>query len=376
MKKDIVYADHAATTPLSPAAKWAMLPYMEDRFGNPSTLYSLAREPRKAVSEARKTIADAIGAAPSEIYFTSGGTEADNWAVKGTAFQYAREKKHIIASSIEHHAVLHPCNFLWDMGWDITYLPVDASGIITPAALAESIRNDTALVSVMTANNEIGTIEPIKELSAVAHAKGVLFHTDAVQAVGHIPIHVHDMDIDMLSASAHKFNGPKGVGFLYIRTGVQITPLLHGGGQETGMRSGTENVPGIVGMAAALAEHMDKMKADAEYLENLRNDFITLLSQSNLDYIINGGPSHIPGSISVSFKNADGEMLLHRLDLMGIAVATGSACNSKETEISHVIQAIHVPSNYAKGTIRITLGTDNDREQIQQIVKGIVRILS
>lgn len=372
----MIYADHAATTPLSPAAKSAMLPYMEDRFGNPSTLYSIAREPRKAVSDARKTIADAIGAAPSEIYFTSGATEADNWAVKGTAFQYAREKKHIITSSIEHHAILHPLNFLGDMGWDVTYLPVDASGIISPVVLKESIRDDTALVSVMTANNEIGTIEPIKELSDVAHEKGVLFHTDAVQAVGHVPINVRELGIDMLSASAHKFNGPKGIGFLYIRTGVQIIPLLHGGGQEAGMRSGTENVSGIVGMAAALAEHMEKMKADSEYLENLRNDFITLLSQSNLDYIINGAPSRIPGSISVSFKNADGEMLLHRLDLMGISVATGSACNSKETEISHVIQAIHTPMNYAKGTIRITLGMDNNLEQIKQIVNGIVRILS
>ena len=375
MRKPIIYADHAATTPLSPAVREAMRPYLEDYYGNPSTLYSLAREPRKAVSDARKMIADTIGAEPSEIYFTSGGTEADNWAIKGTAFQYTSKKKHIITSAIEHHAVLHPCKFLQDMGWDITFLPVDSKGIVSAKTLEESLREDTALVSVMLANNEIGTIEPIQELAAIAHAKGAFFHTDGVQAVGHIPVDVRKLGVDMLSASAHKFNGPKGIGFLYIRQGLKIVPLLHGGGQEAGMRSGTENVAGIVGMAAALSEHAGKLQEEAVYLESLRNRLITNLKQSQLDFLINGAENHIPGSISLSFKNAEGEMLLHRLDLMGIAIATGSACNSKETETSHVIKVINVPADYGNGTIRITLGMDNDADQVVRIVEEINKIL-
>ena len=375
MRKPIIYADHAATTPLSPAARDAMRPYLEDYFGNPSTLYSLSREPRKAVSDARKMIADTIGAEPSEIYFTSGGTEADNWAIKGTAFQYASKKKHIVTSAIEHHAVLHPCKFLQEIGWDVSYLPVDSNGIVSAKALEESLREDTALVSVMLANNEIGTIEPIQELAAIAHAKGAFFHTDGVQAVGHIPVDVRKLGVDMLSASAHKFNGPKGVGFLYIRQGLKIVPLLHGGGQEAGMRSGTENIAGFVGMAAALSEHTSKLQEEAVYLEGLRNRLITNLKLSHLDFLINGAENHIPGSISLSFKNAEGEMLLHRLDLMGIAIATGSSCNSKETETSHVIKAINVPADYANGTIRITLGIDNDADQMDRIAEGINKIL-
>ena len=375
MRKPIIYADHAATTPLSPAAREAMRPYLEDYYGNPSTLYSLAREPRKAVCDARKMIADTIGAEPSEIYFTSGGTEADNWAIKGTAFQYESKKKHIITSAIEHHAVLHPCKFLQDIGWDVSYLPVDSNGIVSAKALEESLREDTALVSVMLANNEIGTIEPIQKLAAIAHAKGAFFHTDGVQAVGHIPVDVRKLGVDMLSASAHKFNGPKGVGFLYIRQGLKIVPLLHGGGQEAGMRSGTENVAGIVGMAAALSEHTAKLQEEAVYLEGLRTRLITNLKQSQFDFLINGAENHIPGSISLSFKNAEGEMLLHRLDLMGIAIATGSACNSKETETSHVIKAINVPADYGDGSIRITLGMDNDADQVVRIVEEINKIL-
>ena len=375
MRKPIIYADHAATTPLSPAAWEAMRPYLENYYGNPSTLYSFAREPRKAVSDARKTIANIIGAEPSEIYFTSGGTEADNWAIKGTAFQYESKKKHIITSAIEHHAVLHPCKFLQGIGWEITFLPVDSEGIVSAKALEESLREDTALVSVMLANNEIGTIEPIRELAEIAHEKGAFFHTDGVQAVGHIPVDVHKLGVDLLSASAHKFNGPKGVGFLYILQGLKITPLLHGGGQEAGLRSGTENVAGIVGMAAALSEHTAKLHEEAVYLEGLQNRLITNLKQSQLDFLINGAERHIPGSISISFKNAEGEMLLHRLDLMGIAIATGSACNSKETETSHVIKAINTPADYTNGTIRITLGMDNDADQVDRIAEGIKTIL-
>ena len=375
MSKTLIYADHAATTALSPTAKKAMEPFLQATYGNPSTLYSLAREPRKAVAHSREIIAAAIHANPSEIFFTSGGTEADNWAIKGTAFQHAPVKR-IISSAIEHHAVLNSCVALGRMGYPTTMLSVDSEGIVGSATLKDAITPDTVLASVMLANNEIGTINPIGELASVAHEKGVLFHTDAVQAVGHIPVNVDELQVDMLSASAHKFNGPKGVGFLYVRNGINLLPLIDGGGQERGMRSGTENVAGIVGMATALQEHVDQLEQESTYLNNLADRLIDLLKQHQLDFRVNGSAQRIPGSISLSFKDADGEMLLHRLDLMGTAVATGSACNSKESELSHVIRAIKVPQEYAHGTIRITLGMDNTEEQVDVIAKQIATILS
>lgn len=369
-----IYADHAATTALSPAAFAAMQPWLQEKYGNPSTLYGLAREPRKALAAARETIAHCIGATSDEIFFTSGGSEADNWALKGAAFLQTAGKR-IVTSAIEHHAILHSCASLERMGYQITTLPVDGEGVLKPEMLIKNLSEDVILVSVMLANNEIGTIEPVAELTKVAHQCGCLFHTDAVQGVGHIPINVKTLGVDFLSASAHKFNGPKGIGFLYIKQGVEILPLIDGGGQEHNMRAGTENLAGIVGMATALKEHTDHMEAESKYLNGLAERLIAGLMASNLDFKINGSEYRIPGNLSLSFRGIDGEVLLHRLDLMGTCIATGSACNSEETVLSHVIQAIKVPKEYAHGTIRITFGMDNDAEQVDRIVQQLVRIL-
>ena len=370
----MIYADHAATTALSLAAYEAMLPWLQDKYGNPSTLYSLARNPRKAVAHSREVIAAAINADPSEIFFTSGGTEADNWALKGTLFQHDRGKG-IITSAIEHHAILNSCAALERMGYAADTLPVDQMGVVHAETLRSALTDNVLLVSIMLVNNEIGTIEPVAELAAIAHKAGALFHTDAVQAIGHIPVDVKALGVDMLSASAHKFNGPKGVGFLYIHNGVHLAPLLNGGGQERGMRAGTENVAGIVGMAAALQEHIEHMAQETECLNTLSGRLIDQLRSKGLDFRMNGSHNRIPGSLSLSFKDADGEMLMHRLDLMGTAVATGSACDSKDTVLSHVIQAIAVPQEYAHGTIRVTLGMDNTTEHVDRIAQQIATIL-
>lgn len=376
MNKKIIYADHAATTPLSSAAREAMRPYMEHDYGNPSALYSLARQSRRAVQRARQLISEVINVKPEELFFTSGGSEADNWALLGTMLHPEQTKKHIIISAIEHHAILNTCAYLQRIGVSVTLLQPEEKGIITAESLQNAMTDETALVSVMLANNEIGTIEPIKELADVAHSKGALFHTDAVQAVGHIPIDVEQLGVDMLSASAHKFNGPKGVGFLYVRRGTVIEPLIHGGMQEYGYRAGTENVAGIVGMAAALHEHAESLNKEIAYLNTLQERLVRALNEANVDFVVNGDPYRIPGSLSLSFRNVEGEMLLHRLDLQGVMVATGSACDSKNTVVSHVIQAIGLASEYAKGTIRITLGMDNDDDQVDQIVNSIVSIVN
>ncbi len=376
MSNIMIYADHAATTVISPVAYSAMQPWLQEKYGNPSTLYRLAREPRKAVASSREIIAECIGAKPEEIFFTSGGTEADNWALTGVAFRHPSVKEQIITSSIEHHAILHTCDFLARMGYQIEHLPVDTIGLLSFDALRAALTESTCLVSMMLANNEIGTIEPIGEAARIAHENGALFHTDAVQAVGHIPIDVETLGADLLSASAHKFNGPKGIGFLYIRKGVEVEPLIHGGGQESGSRAGTENVAGIVGMAAALQEHIAHMDEEAAYLNRLTGLLVTHLKDNQLDFMINGSERRIPGSLSLSFRDADGEMLLHRLDLMGTCVATGSACNLKESVLSHVIKAINVPETYAHGTIRITLGMDNTEDQMRIMANQIARILN
>ncbi len=372
----VIYADHAATSCLSPTAYQAMLPYLTTQYANPSTLYTLARDPQKALLKARETIASCIGAEPNEIYFTSGGTEADNWALLGTAFRHLPKTGRIITSTIEHHAILHTCDFLQRIGFTVEKLPVDKYGICHPASLAQALQQDALLVSIMLANNEIGTIEPIAELATIAHQHGVFFHTDAVQATGHLPIDVQALGVDMLSASAHKFNGPKGIGFLYLRHGVPLEPLLHGGAQETNMRAGTENVANIVGMSVALAEHMKNLAQETTYLQQLTTNLLQHLQAYKLDFIVNGARSKLPGSLSLSFNGIDGEMLLHRLDLMGIAVATGSACNSQDTIISHVLTAIDVPADYAHGTIRITLGMDNTLEQMQVLANAINKIIT
>ena len=371
----MIYVDHAATTAMSPLAIEAMQPWLRDEFGNPSTLYSYARKPRKAIQNARETIATDIGADPEEIFFTSGGTEADNWALTGAAFRSADHKGKLITSSIEHHAILHTCDFLKKVGYEIEYLPVDKKGIVNHDALNASLTSNTHIVSIMLANNEIGTIEPVNEYAAITHSNGSLFHTDAVQAIGHIPIDVKQLDVDMLSASAHKFNGPKGIGFLYIRRGVEIESLLHGGAQESGMRAGTENVAAIVAMSVALHDHICHMEQDAEHLNGLSSSLLQHLREKNLDFIVNGAEHRIPGSLSLSFKGIEGERILHRLDLMGTMVATGSACDSKDTKLSHVIQSIRVPQEYAYGTIRITLGIENTEDETRTIAEQIAKIL-
>lgn len=370
--KTLIYADNAATTKLDNEAFEAMTPYLLNEYGNASQPYSFAREPKKALAEARQIIADAINALPEEIYFTSGGTESDNWAIKGSAFLDA-DKRATITSAIEHHAVLRACEAIERLGYPVAYLCPDSKGIISPEALESVITDNTRLVSVMFSNNEIGTIEPIKELAQVAHRHGAIFHTDAVQAVGHAEIDVKALDVDMLSASAHKFNGPKGVGFLYIRKGVSIASFNDGGSQESGLRAGTENIASIVGMAIALRNNLAKLSENEAYILKLEQVFLSELS--GFDFVRNGAENHVPGNISLSFKDRDGEAILHRLDLAGICVSTGSACDSVNTRISHVLKAIGLDDSYAKGTIRISLGKDNTEDDVKAIATALKRIL-
>lgn len=371
-----VYADHAATTQLDIDAFEAMKPYLLEEYGNASQPYSFARTTKAALKTARATIANCINAEPEEIYFTSGGTESDNWAIKSTALIYGDAQSAItITSQIEHHAVLHACRALERIGFPVAYLPVDSQGVVPVAALSEHIHDSTKLVSIMFANNEIGTVQPIKELCKVAHSKGALFHTDAVQAVGHIQVDVKELNVDMLSASAHKFNGPKGIGFLYIKKGTSIPPFIDGGSQEFGLRAGTENVASIVAMAVALEKSCKRMSSVNTHLRRLEHRLIASLQDADLDFIRNGSNDRIPGNISLSFRGFEGEMLLHRLDLMGICVSTGSACDSKNTQLSHVLEAIHVPEGYAKGTIRISLGHENTEEEISHIAASLIKIL-
>lgn len=369
----MIYADNAATTKIDTDALEAMIPWLQDEFGNASQPYSFARRPKRAIAEARTAIAQCIGADPDEIFFTSGGTESDNWAIKGVA--YTQLSSAIITSQIEHHAVLHACSAVARMGVPVHYLPVDATGTLLPETLSAGITSDTSLVTVMMVNNEVGTIEPIKELAAIAHSKGALFHTDAVQAVGHIPIDVKALDIDMLSASAHKFNGPKGIGFLYIRKGTKIYPYADGGAQEFGMRAGTENVAAIAGMAVALKKNCDEMVATSARMRKLEDRFLGVLLDAQIDFLRNGAQDRTPGNISISIKGANGEMLLHRLDLKGIMISTGSACDSTNNQVSHVIKAIGVPSMYAEGTIRISFGNRNTEEEAVAIAESIIQIL-
>lgn len=369
----LIYADNAATTQMDIAAFEAMKPFLTNEYGNASQLYAFARKPKKALQDARETIASCIGAAPEEIFFTSGGTESDNWAIKGSALLNAH-KHATVTSAFEHHAVLHPCKSLERSGYPVAYMWPSRDGYITAEILKEYITSQTYLTSVMFANNEIGTVQPIKELCAVAHENGSLFHTDAVQAVGHIPVDVYDLGVDMLSASAHKFNGPKGVGFLYIRSGLKVMPYSDGGAQEFGLRAGTENVAGIVGMAVALKNNCDALEENTRYVEGLASELVGMLNSSGVKYAMNGGTNRLPGLLSLSFPEFDGEAILHRLDLAGICISTGSACNSKSTEISHVLQAIHLGDKYAKGTIRISLGKDNIEDDVEEIFKALMKI--
>ena len=365
-----IYADNAATTKLSPTALEAMLPYLQADYGNASQPYSFSRSPKKAIKAAREIIANCIGADPEEIYFTSCGTESDNWVVAGAVDLGLP----IVTSAIEHHAMLKPCEHALSRGHKVTTLPVNTDGIVEEQSLDNATIESNGIVSIMYANNEIGTIQPIQTLVKIAHSKGWLFHTDAVQAIGHLPINVHELNVDLMSASAHKFNGPKGIGFLYIRNGLEWPAFIMGGAQEHGLRAGTENVAYIVGMATALQENVERIDATSRHLTELEQIIVGSLSSANVTFRRNGAKEHIPGNISLSFSGTSGEMLLHRLDLMGISVSTGSACDSQNTQISHVLKAISLDDELAKGTIRISLGRDNSEDDVKNIASAIVSI--
>lgn len=373
--KNYIYADNAATTQLDLDALNLMMPYLLAEYGNASQPYSFSRQPKKAIQEARNTIASCIGAFPEEIFFTSGGTESDNWVIKGMALSDV-SKGAIITSAFEHHAILHSCSVIERLQYPVVYLQPGQDGQVTPQIMMDSINCKPRLVSVMLANNEIGSIQPIEELSKIAHSHNALFHTDAVQAVGHIPINVKNLDVDMLSASAHKFNGPKGIGFLYVRKGVDLPPFIDGGAQEYGMRAGTENIASIVGMAVALKKNTDNIFKNMEKVKELESSFLKGLRSRGVTFVRNGGNNILPGLVSLSFDGHDGEVILHRLDLMGISISTGSACNGRRTEVSHVLKAIGLRDSLSKGTIRVSLGKNNTQDDVDAIVKGLDKILN
>ena len=376
MNNKIVYVHNAATTHLSPSLIQPMTPYFVTEYGNPSSIYSVGRQARAAVEKARRQVADAIGAQPNEIYFTSGGSEADNWAIKGTAHRLLpKGKKHIITTNFEHHAVLHTTEALKKEGFDITYLPVNSDGLISPKQVADAIREDTALVSIMFANNEIGTIQPVAAIGEVCRQKGVLFHTDAVQAVGHIAIDVNAMNIDMLSLSAHKFHGPKGIGALYVRKGPQPNILIDGGAQEKGRRAGTENVAGIVGLGQAITEACADIPAHTKKVQAMRDKLIDGLSV--LPRVrLNGSRTHrLPGNCNLSFEGIEGESLLLMLDASGICASSGSACTSGSLDPSHVLLAIGLPHEIAHGSLRLSIGDTNTMEEVEYILNTVPPIV-
>ncbi len=372
----MIYLDNAATTRTAPEVVEAMLPYFTESFGNPSTIYSLGSASKKAVNQARKTIADALGANMEEIYFTAGGSESDNWAIKATAEAYAGKGRHIITTKIEHHAVLHTCQYLEKHGFEVTYLDVDRDGLVDPEQLKAAIRPDTILITIMFANNEIGTIEPIAEIGAIAKERGILFHTDAVQAFGQVPINVDEMHIDMLSSSAHKLNGPKGIGFLYIRKGVKIRSLIHGGAQERNRRAGTENVTGIVGFGAAVERAVRTMEERANKEIELR-DYLIHRLETEIDYCwLNGHRTkRLPNNVNFSFLFIEGESMLIMLDMKGICASSGSACTSGSLDPSHVLLAIGLKHEEAHGSLRLTLSEENTKEEIDFVVDNLKQIV-
>ena len=376
---DRIYLDNAATTAVSPEVLEAMLPYFTQCFGNPSSIHSTGRDARRVVDAARKQVAAAIGAQPQEIYFTAGGSESDNWAIKGTAFAKRSKGNHIITSAIEHHAVLHTCAQLEKEGFEVTYLPVDEFGRVRVEDVEKAITDKTILITIMAANNEIGTIQPIAEIGKLAHDKGILFHTDAVQAIGAMPIDVNAMHIDMLSMSGHKFHGPKGIGALYIRKGVKIDQYLHGGAQERGQRAGTENLAGIVGMGKAIEIATQHLEENAARLTVLRDKLIDGILAEIPDVRLNGHRTQrLPNNVNVSVRYVEGEALLLRLDLAGIAGSSGSACTSGSLDPSHVLLAIGLPHEIAHGSLRLSLGTDTTEAEIDEVLDklpGIVKTL-
>lgn len=371
-----VYMDHAATTYTKQEVLDEMLPYFKEIYGNPSSVHSFGREARKAVDLARERTAAALNALPEEIYFTSGGTEADNWAIKGVAWANKERGNHIITTSIEHHAVLHTCQYLEKMGFEVTYLPVDSYGLVYPEQVKEAITDKTILISVMFANNEIGTIEPIKEIGQIAREYGIYFHTDAVQAIGQIPVDVKEMNIDLLSLSAHKFYGPKGVGALYVRKGVKLHPFIHGGAQERNRRAGTENLPGIVGLGKAIELAVSNLEESSKRLTAMRDRLISGVLNTIENVRLNGHPTkRLPGNANFSFEFIEGESLLLSLDMKGIAASSGSACTSGSLDPSHVLLAIGLPHEIAHGSLRLTLGDDNTDEDIDYVLEVLPDIV-
>ena len=371
-----LYLDNAATTKTAPEVLEAMLPYFTEKFGNPSSVYQFAAGNKSVIDEQRDLIAATLGAKGKEIYFTAGGSESDNWALKATAEAYAQKGKHIITTKIEHHAVLHSAQYLEKQGYEVTYLDVDEDGKVRLQDLEAAIRPDTILISVMYANNEIGTIQPIREIGAIAHEHGILFHTDAVQAYGHLPIDVDACYIDMLSASGHKQNGPKGIGFLYIRTGVKIRSFIHGGAQERKRRAGTENVPGIVGLGAAVKRAFASMEERTEKEKEMRDYLIGRVLEEIPYTRLNGHPTdRLPGNTNFSFRFIEGESLLIRLDMKGICGSSGSACTSGSLDPSHVLLAIGLPHEIAHGSLRLTLNEEITREDIDYVVESLKEIV-
>lgn len=372
----MIYLDNAATTKTAPEVVDAMLPYFSEYYGNASTIYSLGAESKKAMDHARQTIADSLGAKPEEIYFTAGGSESDNWALKATAEAYASKGKHIITTKIEHHAILHTCEYLEKRGFEITYLNVDRDGLISLDELKAAIRPDTILISVMFANNEIGTIEPIAEIGEIAKEHGVLFHTDAVQAYAQVPINVDEMHIDMLSASGHKLNGPKGIGFLYIRKGVKIRSFVHGGAQERSRRAGTENIPGIVGLGAAVERAMRIMDTKTRKEIKLRDYLIGRLENEIPHCWLNGHRTkRLPNNINFSFLFIEGESMLIMLDMKGICASSGSACTSGSLDPSHVLLAIGLKHEEAHGSLRLTLSEESTKEEMDIVAEEVKKIV-
>ena len=370
-----IYLDNAATTKTAPEVVEAMLPYFTEYYGNASAVYSLGSKSKEAIAKARKIIADSLGAKDNEIYFTAGGSEADNWALKATAEAYREKGNHIITSKIEHHAILHTCEYLEKQGFEVTYLDVDENGVIKLDQLKAAIRPTTILISIMFANNEIGTVEPVAEIGKIAKKRGILFHTDAVQAFGQIPIQVDELNIDMLSASGHKLNGPKGIGFLYIRKGVKIRSYIHGGAQERKRRAGTENVPGIVGLGKAVELAFDTMEERTAKERELRDYLLKTVLKEVPFTRVNGSRTHrLPNNANFCFQFIEGESLLIMLDMEGICGSSGSACTSGSLDPSHVLLAIGLPHEIAHGSLRLTLGADTTKEEIDTAITAIKKI--
>ena len=373
---NVIYLDNAATTKVSTDVLTAMTPWLIDNYGNPSSVYSIGRQARVAVDTARRQVATLLGCQPGEIYFTSGGSEADNWAIKGTAHQLKKKgKNHIITTNFEHHAVLHACQVLEKEGFEVTYLPVDKDGLITPEQVKSAIKPETALVTIMYANNEIGTIQPIADIGNICHEAGVLFHTDAVQAVGHIPVHVVEQHIDMLSLSAHKFHGPKGVGVLYIRKGAMPQTMIDGGGQEKGKRAGTENIAGIIGLAHGLTESIEKMEETNARILAMREKLIDTLLELPRVRLNGHRTTRLAGNANLSFEGIEGESLLLMLDGVGICASSGSACTSGSLDPSHVLLAIGLPHEIAHGSLRLSLGEYSTMADVDYILEKLPPIV-